>query len=159
MSRQIQIRRGTAAAHSTFTGAPGELTFDTDTKTLRVHDGTTPGGITLAKENETPDLTSLISAAFPDYANAITITAPLSANPYQVSDNCLLYIEVRGNYFKQINCVINGNTFVVGRGNNQGIYQSNNLTLPLKRGDTFYMSPTGGGPYDYNIYIIPLMGV
>lgn len=50
MSRQIQIRRGTAAEHETFTGAVGELTFDG--QTLRVHDGTTVGGIILARADE-----------------------------------------------------------------------------------------------------------
>ncbi len=44
MSRQIQIRRGTAAEHSNFTGAIGEITMDTTNKTLHVHDGVTPGG-------------------------------------------------------------------------------------------------------------------
>ena len=44
MSRQIQIRRGTAAEHDNFTGAIGEVTMDTTNKTLRVHDGVTVGG-------------------------------------------------------------------------------------------------------------------
>ena len=59
MSRQIQFRRGTSAEHETFTGAPGEITVDTTNNTLRVHDGTTLGGTTLAKQSEIPDLTSL----------------------------------------------------------------------------------------------------
>lgn len=52
MSRQIQIRRGSAAEHEAFTGALGEVTMDTTNKTLRVHDGETPGGIPLAKQGE-----------------------------------------------------------------------------------------------------------
>ena len=54
MSRQIQIRRGTATEHSTFTGALGEVTMDTTNKTLRVHDGQTAGGVALAKQSEIP---------------------------------------------------------------------------------------------------------
>ncbi|MCL2538069.1 MAG: hypothetical protein FWF34_02300 [Alphaproteobacteria bacterium] len=49
MTRQIQIRRGTAAEHANFTGAMGEITVDTDAKTVRVHDGATLGGIPLAR--------------------------------------------------------------------------------------------------------------
>lgn len=49
MSRQIQIRRGTAAEHETFTGAIGEVTMDTTNNTLRVHDGVTAGGVALAR--------------------------------------------------------------------------------------------------------------
>ena len=56
MSRQIQIRRGTAAEHANFTGAIGEITMDTTNNTLRVHDGVTTGGTPLAKQSEVPDL-------------------------------------------------------------------------------------------------------
>ena len=48
MAKQLQLRKGTAAEHSTFTGANGEVTVDTTNKTLRVHDGTTVGGTRLA---------------------------------------------------------------------------------------------------------------
>lgn len=44
MSTQVQLRRGTAAQHATFVGAPGEVTVVTDDNTIRVHDGVTPGG-------------------------------------------------------------------------------------------------------------------
>lgn len=78
MSRQIQIRRGTTAAHSTFIGAVGEITFDTDTKTLRVHDGITPGGITLAR---TEDLST--SSPIPDTADYVIETQlPTADNNY-----------------------------------------------------------------------------
>ena len=48
----IQFRRGTTSQHSTFTGLNGEITVDTDKKTIVVHDGTTAGGIALAKASE-----------------------------------------------------------------------------------------------------------
>jgi hypothetical protein len=44
MPKQVRLRRGTTAQHATFTGADGEVTFDTDKKCLVVHDGVTPGG-------------------------------------------------------------------------------------------------------------------
>jgi hypothetical protein len=44
MATIIQRRRGTTAQHATFTGAEGEITIDTDTKEIVVHDGVTPGG-------------------------------------------------------------------------------------------------------------------
>jgi len=58
MSRQIQIRRGTATEHNSFTGAIGEITMDTTNKTLRVHDGATAGGIALAKESDIAGLSN-----------------------------------------------------------------------------------------------------
>ena len=45
---QLQFRRGNTAQTSVFTGAIGEVTVDTDRKTLTVHDGVTVGGTYVA---------------------------------------------------------------------------------------------------------------
>lgn len=47
MARQEQLRRGTTAQHESFTGAEGEVTMNTTSKTLVVHDGETAGGFPL----------------------------------------------------------------------------------------------------------------
>ncbi len=52
MARVLQIRRGTAAQNNNFTGLAGEVTFDTDAKTLRVHDGIQLGGYALARADD-----------------------------------------------------------------------------------------------------------
>jgi hypothetical protein len=44
MSTQVQFRRGTTTQNNAFTGAAGEISVDTDLKTIRLHDGTTAGG-------------------------------------------------------------------------------------------------------------------
>jgi hypothetical protein len=44
MPKQVRLRRGTTAQHATFTGADGEVTFDTTKKVLVLHDGVTAGG-------------------------------------------------------------------------------------------------------------------
>ncbi len=54
MSRVLQIRRGTTAQNDNFTGLSGEITFDTDAKTIRVHDGATLGGFAMARADEIP---------------------------------------------------------------------------------------------------------
>lgn len=51
MATQIQFRRGTTSEHSSFTGAVGEITVDTTKDTAVIHDGSTAGGIPLAKES------------------------------------------------------------------------------------------------------------
>jgi len=64
MATQVQIRRGTTAGHSSFTGAIPELTFDTDLKTVRAHDGTVAGGRVLATVTHVSnELANLISSA------------------------------------------------------------------------------------------------
>jgi hypothetical protein len=44
MAKRIQFRRGTTAEHTTFVGAPGEITIDTTKNVVVVHNGSTPGG-------------------------------------------------------------------------------------------------------------------
>lgn len=44
MANELQLRRGSTAAHATFVGKVGEVTFDTDKKMLVGHDGETEGG-------------------------------------------------------------------------------------------------------------------
>ena len=70
MAKQLQLRKGTATEHNTFTGANGEVTVDTTNKTLRVHDGSTVGGTMLATStggsipvSQLPDATTTTKGA------------------------------------------------------------------------------------------------
>ena len=71
-TKAIQRRRGTTAQHSTFTGLNGELTVDTEKKTVVVHDGSTAGGTPLAKAADTVNLTG---------AQTVAGVKTLSSNP------------------------------------------------------------------------------
>ena len=55
MAKRLQLRRGTTAEHSTFTGAVGEVTVDTTKDTVVVHDNSTAGGHALALEKNVPN--------------------------------------------------------------------------------------------------------
>ena len=61
MPTQVQFRRGTTTQNNAFTGAVGEISVDTTLDTVRVHDGSTAGGIRLAKysEIESGDITGV----------------------------------------------------------------------------------------------------
>ena len=61
MSSRFQVRKGNTAQNDTFTGAVGELTYDTEKKQLRVHDGDTVGGNSV--DDPTRDVTSQVSNA------------------------------------------------------------------------------------------------
>ena len=52
MPTTVQFRRGTTAQNDAFTGAAGEITFDTDLKNIRVHDGSTAGGYTIPNNED-----------------------------------------------------------------------------------------------------------
>ena len=53
MSTQVQFRRGTTTQNNAFTGANGEISIDTDVKTIRLHDGTTGGGASIMMNTTT----------------------------------------------------------------------------------------------------------
>ena len=65
MAVQVQTRRGTTAEHSSFTGANGEVTVDTDKEVVVVHDGATAGGYPLMRENGSNSALALGSAGTP----------------------------------------------------------------------------------------------
>ena len=44
----VQLRRGTTAEHSSFTGAAGEITVNTSNNSIHVHDGSTAAGTEMA---------------------------------------------------------------------------------------------------------------
>lgn len=93
--KQIQRRRGTTAEHSTFTGALGELTVDTDKKTVVVHDGSTAGGSPLAVAAD------VASAYAPINSPALTgtPTAPTAAagtNTKQIATTEFVQTSVTG---------------------------------------------------------------
>lgn len=71
MPTVVQFRRGTTAQNSSFTGAVGELTVDTQLGTLRVHNGTAGGNILVSidavqtltnKTLSTPSVTGTLSS-------------------------------------------------------------------------------------------------
>ena len=63
MATQVQFRRGTTTEHNSFTGAAAEVTVDTTLDTLRVHDGSTAGGVRIAKFSEIPSTFNFILEA------------------------------------------------------------------------------------------------
>ena len=49
MATQLQIRRGTAAQVAAFTGAEGEIVYNSTNDSLHTNDGATAGGFELAR--------------------------------------------------------------------------------------------------------------
>ncbi len=48
-TKRVRLRKGTEQEHQSFAGVAAEVTFDTTKKTLRVHDGSTVGGLEISK--------------------------------------------------------------------------------------------------------------
>lgn len=54
--KRIQFIRGSTVNQDAFIGNSGEITVDTQTKELRVHDGVTPGGAVIPNKGTVPTL-------------------------------------------------------------------------------------------------------
>jgi hypothetical protein len=48
-TKRVRLRKGTELEHQSFAGVSAEVTYDTTKGTLRVHDGTTVGGLEISK--------------------------------------------------------------------------------------------------------------
>lgn len=90
----VQILRGDSTKAGAYTGLIGELVYDTTKKTVRVMDGTTAGGSTLAKEaiklkTDTDALLKFNAAAEADHAADISITLDTAAVADKIVDEIL----------------------------------------------------------------------
>lgn len=137
MSRQIQIRRGTAPENNTFTGAIGEITMDTTNKTLRIHDGETAGGIETARKDTVANLTMPST----QYVN---LTLGASGTEYTApADGYVSLAKASGTsgaFFNLFNKT-------KGIGFTSDGYQTGNkyLWIPVAKGDKFTISYTFSG--------------
>jgi len=76
MAKRLQLRGGTTAQHSTFTGALREVTVDTDKDTLVVHDGSTAGGFPLAKYSDVTAIsTDLVNDTTPQLGGNLDLNS------------------------------------------------------------------------------------
>jgi len=63
MATAVKQRRGNTSEHGSFTGLEAEITVNTETKTIHVHDGSTAGGIPLAKASDVSSVATQITTA------------------------------------------------------------------------------------------------
>ena len=73
MAKLLKLRRGSTSQHSSFTGAEGEVTVDTDKESLVVHNGSTAGGFPLLRQDLSNLANSGVTAG--SYGSATAIPA------------------------------------------------------------------------------------
>lgn len=71
-NRKLRVKRGTTTQNDTYTGAPGEITMDTDANALRIHDGTTPGGHPVGANAMPAGADYVVESQLPTAANNYT---------------------------------------------------------------------------------------
>ena len=128
MPSVLQLRRGTTSQNNAFTGAIGELSYDTEVDTIRVHDGSTAGGFAMSTASATETLTNK------------TLTAPKIASGGFIAD-------ANGNeliIFTTTSSAVNEITFA-------NAASSGTPTITTTGGDTnisLKISPKGSGEID-----------
>jgi len=137
MPKQVRLRRGSAAQHSTFTGAEGEITYDTTNKRLVSHDGVTVGGKPidgwLKKTTGTPLVAQLIDSPLEigggdSETYGLAVTNQASFNTVAINAD----LQVKDLHYTQQGLVYNSSiqiNFALGQYTAQRISLSGNLTL------------------------------
>ena len=82
MAKKLQLRRGTTSQHSSFAGAAGEVTVDTDKQTLVVHNGNGSNNNGKALQLEDAELTELATMA----SGTASALADLTQTEVQILD-------------------------------------------------------------------------
>ena len=119
MATQVQFRRGTTGEHSAFTGAVGEVTVDTEKKTVCIHDATTLGGFPLLREdfsNSNLALGSLSSCALKFVNDPDTGIMSTGSDQIQLVTGgfARLTIDSSGTISIPNNLIVSGNLTVTG---------------------------------------------
>jgi hypothetical protein len=103
----ILLKRGNTVQSTAYTGPLGELTYDTDLRTLRVHDGSTVGGNVILINQTT-------LTAYQTYANANAVTQASAITTLQgqvyANANVASYLPTYTGNITAANIRLTGNT-------------------------------------------------
>ena len=153
MAKQVQFRRGTTSQHSTFTGAVGEVTVDTDKDVAVVHDGSTAGGFPLARQLS--DLGVTATSTELNYVDGVTsdIQTQLDAKmaPTYTGDVDItgeLIVDSYNETYGAVTSSSNATTVDCEAGNAFSHTLTENTTF------TFSNPPASGTAYSFSIEII-----
>ena len=137
MSSQVQFRRGTASQTLVFTGALGEITVNTTSNTLVVHDGMTPGGWPVVGTLATQTLTNkTLSAA--TLTGTTTITGDLIP-----SANVTYNLGSDSQRFKDL--YLDGSTIYLGGATISTV--GGNVTITNQSGETLTVGDNGSSNF------------
>lgn len=101
-NRKLQIKRGTKSQNDDYIGLPGEITYDLETQTIRIHNGTSAGGVALAKSSDISDASNtdfvkpenVSTFAMPDFESGVTLAFTRALDYAAPCDG---YMLIKGN--------------------------------------------------------------
>jgi hypothetical protein len=114
----LQLRRGNTSQTTAFTGASGEVSYDTDKKILVAHDGSTPGGVPLARESHLASAYAFANTRLASAGGTLSgdlvvtgnltisgVTTTISANNLSIEDNMIFLNHSLGNTYPDLGFV------------------------------------------------------
>jgi hypothetical protein len=147
MARQVQLRRGTTAEHSSFTGAIGEVTVDTDKDVVVVHDGSTAGGFPLVRQLS--DLGVTATSAELNYVDITTLGTSEASKVVTADANGVVIFDAG---------VVEDETAVTSSSNSTTVncQDGNVFTHVLTENTTFTFSnpPASGRAFAFTLKIV-----
>lgn len=135
MATQLQLRKGTRVENDAFTGAEGEVTYESNRKLLRLHDGSTQGGFLIDPIVEFQEPTGAnnytwyrkyasgwveqggkVSGA--TSASAINFPVTMADSNYYINGHVFGNTDTNSNWIKFGTLTTTGTTYVTGYGAN-----------------------------------------
>lgn len=154
-NRKLQIKRGTKSQNDNYTGLPGEITFDSETQTIRIHNGTLQGGFALAKLTDIPDIIApdddyvttqqVSNLVMPNFESSVSLTFN---NSLDYAAPCNGFMLIKGNGISADLYRPNGGTAVMLEYWLSSNYSCN--VHPLPQG---YRCKYRGGPSEYSMAV------
>lgn len=108
-NKQVILKRGNTAVSSTYTGPIGEITYDTDLKQVRVHDGVTAGG-SLVSNYSSSNVASYLTQFDGNIIPAANITYSLGNSTHQWKE---LWVSGNTIYIGGVPLSLSGDTLLV----------------------------------------------
>lgn len=148
MAITVQHRRGNTTQTAAFTGALAEITVDTDKKTVVVHDGSTPGGSSLATEAVSNTAGRYANSAYIhanaayDYANTLAAGAAIDNTARALANTANVTAQAA---FDKANSVQSFVTFAANGTNVVADSQTDTITLTPANGITLTANATADG--------------
>ena len=144
MATRKLVSKHISASSSTYVGRDGELVLDTVNNTLKVSDGSTPGGVTLNTDGsaseasftvKTTDFSAVAGTRYGVNTASNTVTATLPSSP---STGDAVFFADAGGAFATYNLTIgrNGNT-IMGLAEDMTVSTNNSSTGLFYNGSTW----------------------
>ena len=146
--RRVQLRRGTTDQNNAFTGVEGEITVDTETKSIRVHDAAQAGGFDLMRADMSNDSFAAGNITIGEGVGANTLTIGHSTSTVAIAGN----LTVAGNVTQSDSLAIAARLIGINTGSNQQPLDTDSIGIIFERFNSD--GNAGAGTQQNNAFLV-----